>query len=198
MLNRHLGKPRDSSHHPCCRQYTGAGPHPESRVLPCTLNLARRLPPSSLYCCQRSSSISSTAARSLRIATSPSGRCLRSPRPPSALFALPSKAAPGASRAAPRPRLRRKDRLARRRGCGNSRLRFDDSALSRGLVALSLISDFIEGVSIGLVLVRLLGKNLPYAFPYPFGAILFPKSWRLPIRTLSAGAALPVRSMCRH
>src|SRR4029077_1525269 len=97
----------------------------------------------SLYCCQRSASISSAAARSWRIATSPSGRCLRSSRPPSALLALLSKAAPGARRAAPMPRLRRKDRLARRRGCGNSRLGFDDSALSRPLVAVGLISDFI-------------------------------------------------------
>jgi hypothetical protein len=79
--------------------------------------------------------------------------------PANALLALPSKAAPGASRAAPILRLRRNDRLARRRGCGNSRLRFDDSALSRSLVVVGLISDFIEWVSIGLVLVKLLGKT---------------------------------------
>src|ERR1700730_1327496 len=120
------------------------------------------MPPSSLYCCQRSASISSAAARSWRIATSPRVRrslSLWFSLPANALPALPSKAAPGARRAAPTPRLRRKDRLARRRGCGNSRLRFDDSALSRSLVAVSLTSDFIEWVSIGLVLVKLFGKT---------------------------------------
>src|ERR1700730_1656672 len=119
------------------------------------------MPPSSLYCCQRSASISSAAARSWRIATSPRVRRLSffwSSSPANTLPALPSKAAPGASRAAPMPRLRRKDRLARRRGCGNSRLGFGDSPLSRSLVVVSLISGFIEWVSIGLVLVKLLGK----------------------------------------
>jgi hypothetical protein len=44
------------------------------------------------------------------------------------------------------PRFRRKDLLAKRRGCGNSWLTFDDSALSRSLVAVAvaLLSDFIE------------------------------------------------------
>src|SRR6267154_3475549 len=109
-------------------------------------------PPSSLYCCQRSASISSAAARSWRIATSPAlSLCLALAA--NALLALPSKAAPGARRTAPLPRLRRKDLLARRRGCGDSWLKFDNSALSRSLLAVALLSDFIEWIISGLVLV---------------------------------------------
>src|SRR5947199_5309200 len=123
-------------------------------------------PPSSLYCCQRSASISSAAARSWRIATSPAlSLCL--PLAANALLALPSKAAPGARRAAPMPRLRRKDRLARRRGCGNSWLGFDDSALSRSLVGVGLMSDFIERINIGLVLVSAWHIALPPSLPMP-------------------------------
>jgi hypothetical protein len=65
------------------------------------------------------------------------------------------------------PRLRRKDRLARRRGCGNSWLGFDDSALSRSLVAVGLISDFIEWINIGLVLVSAWRIALHPSLPMP-------------------------------
>src|SRR5437899_11097672 len=109
-------------------------------------------PPSSMDCCQRSASISSAAARSWRIATSPAlSLCL--PLPANELLELHRNELPGSRRAAPMPRLRRKDRLARRRGCGNSWLGFDDSALSRSLITVGLISDFIAWFDIGLVLV---------------------------------------------
>src|ERR1700724_2752516 len=117
------------------------------------------------------------------MATSPRERelpCFWLPLAANALPALPSKAAPGASRAAPMPRLRRKDRLARRRGCGNSRLGFGDSALSRSLVVVSLISDFIDWVGIGLVLVSCLAK-LALRFPLPIRRDFIPESGRLPI-----------------
>ena len=78
---------------------------------------------------------------------------LRLPLAANVLLALLSKAAPGARRAAPMPRLRRKDLLARRRGSGNSWLKFDDSALSGSLVAVALLSDFIEWIIGGMVLV---------------------------------------------
>ena len=147
-------------------------------------------PPSSLYCCQRSASISSAAARSWRIATSPAlSLCL--PLAANALLALPSKAAPGARRAAPMPRLRRKDRLARRRGCGNSWLGFDDSALSRSLITVGLISDFIEWTNIGLVLVSAWRIALPTR-PYRCRAILFPKSLSRWKKLLIRSYRLPV------
>jgi hypothetical protein len=65
------------------------------------------------------------------------------------------------------PRLRRKDRLARRRGCGNSWLKFDDSALSRSLVAVALLSDFIEWIISGLVLVSVWNIALHSSLPMP-------------------------------
>ena len=65
------------------------------------------------------------------------------------------------------PRLRRKDLLARRRGCGNSWLKFDDSALSRSLVAVALLSDFIEWIISGLVLVSVWHIALHSSLPMP-------------------------------
>src|SRR4029077_3121136 len=128
-------------------------------------------PPSSLYCCHRSASIDSAAARSWSTATSP---LVRVSVCATALRAPVNSAAPGARRAAPSPRFRRKDRLARRRGCGNSWLGFDDSALSRSLVAVDLMSDFIEWIYIGLVVVSAWHIALP--LPYRCRATLFPKS----------------------
>src|SRR5206468_11469906 len=107
------------------------------------------------------------------------------------LLALPSKAAPGARRAAPMPRVRRKDRLARRRGCGNSWLGFDDSALSRSLITVGLISDFIEWTNIGLVLVSAWRIALPTR-PYRCRAILFPKSLSRWKKLLIRSYRLPV------
>src|SRR6266478_9888657 len=83
-------------------------------------------PPSSLYCCQRSASISSAAARSWRIAASPAlSLCL--PLAANALLEPLSKAAPGTRRAAPIPRFRRKERLARRFGGNTDGFSSDDS-----------------------------------------------------------------------
>ena len=84
------------------------------------------------------------------------------------------------------PRLRRKDRLARRRGCGNSRLGFDDSALSRPLVAVGLISDFMEWSNIRLVLVSAWHIALPTR-PYRFDTLLFPKMFVAEISALRLG-----------
>jgi hypothetical protein len=63
--------------------------------------------------------------------------------------------------------LRRKDLLARRRGCGNFWLKFDDSALSRSLVAVALLSDFIEWIISGLVLVSVWHIALHFSLPMP-------------------------------
>src|SRR5260370_26482255 len=128
-------------------------------------------PPSSLYCCQRSASINSAAARSWRIATSP-GVSVWLPLAAKALPEPLSKAAPGARRAAPSPRRRRKDRLARRFGAESEVADCDDSVVSLApLSSEGWISDCIgSGFYFGFGLV--LGR-FARALPYRSGAFLF-------------------------
>src|SRR6266480_4086531 len=116
------------------------------------------------------------------MATSPRVRAFFSFSFPSFAHALPeplSKAAPGARRAAPSPRFRRKDRLARRLGAETWAANCDDPVTSLALLCWKLwVSDcieygFITWVYLGFGFLWVSGRFVLSPFPNRSDSFLF-------------------------